>query len=140
MLEKGVQSFIKTVGDEGCYALALCKIAEIYNRLSSGYDAGHAVSAIRKAVEFGLLKPDMTVLDGAKFLEATTESKWTKEYKDAGYVPQKGDYLIAEWFNRRTGLTHFTLEYPVKWDGLKDSVTVKEGKIRSFRLYRTANK
>jgi hypothetical protein len=136
MLENGAQSFIKAIGDEGCYALTLCKVAEIYNRRASGYDAGHAVSAIGKAVEFGFLKPDMTVLDGAKFLEATTESKWAKDYKDAGYTPQKGDYLVAEWFNKRTGLTHFTLEYPVKWDGLKDSVTVKEGAIRSYRLYR----
>jgi hypothetical protein len=84
----------------------------------------------------GFIKPDMTVLDGAAFLKDLTGGKWTKDYKDAGYAPQKGDYLIAEWFNRRTGLTHFTLAYPVKWDGLKDSVTVKEGSIRSYRLYR----
>jgi hypothetical protein len=35
-------------------------------------------------------------MDGAAFLEETTGVKWTKDYKDAGYIPQKGDYLVAE--------------------------------------------
>jgi hypothetical protein len=132
MLENGAQSFIKTVGDEGCYALALCRIAGEFRFMS----AGDAVSAAERGVARGCLKGDMTVLDGAAFLKDLTGVKWTKDYKDAGYIPQKGDCLIAEWFNKRTGLTHFTLEYPVKWDGLKDSVTVREGAIRSCRLYR----
>jgi hypothetical protein len=51
----------------------------------------------------------MTVLDGAGFLEFVSGPKWTKEYKPAGYKPQPGDYLIAEWFNKRTSKTHFTL-------------------------------
>jgi hypothetical protein len=132
MLQNGVQSIIKTIGDEGCYALALCRIAGEFRFVS----AGDAVSAVERGIARGCLKEDMTVLDGAAFLGLLTERKWTKEYRDAGYKPQKGDCLIAEWFNKRTGLTHFTLEHPVKWDGLKDSVTVKEGKIRSYRLYR----
>jgi hypothetical protein len=136
MLDNGVQSFIKTVGDEGCYALTLCKVAEIELKYFS--DAGTVVrDIITSGVETGYIKNDMTVLDGEGFLKKITRGvKWTKEYKEAGYAPQKGDYLIAEWFNKRTGLTHFTLEYPVKWDGLKDSVTVREGSIRSYRLYR----
>jgi hypothetical protein len=135
MLENGVQSFIKTIGDAGCYALCLCKAAEIAG--IKPYCARGAVHLIESAgVVKGFIKPDMTVLDGAAFLKDLTGVKWTKEYKDADYKPQKGDYLIAEWFNKRTGLTHFTLEFPVKWDGLKDSVTVKEGAIRSYRLYR----
>jgi hypothetical protein len=134
MLRNGMQSFIKTIGEEGCYALALCKVAEAYSgRESSG---GGAVNAVGDGVHRGWLKEDMTVLDGAAFLKDLTGVKWTKEYKDASYKPVAGDYLIAEWYNKRTGLTHFTLEYPVKWDGLKDSVTVKEGAIRSYRLYR----
>ncbi|MDR2691220.1 MAG: hypothetical protein LBB73_02825 [Dysgonamonadaceae bacterium] len=136
MINEGVQGFIRTVGEEGCYALTLCKIAEIYNRDKYGHDAGDAVCVIGEGVECGLLKPDMTVLDGAAFLQLLTEKKWTKEYKDAGYKPVEGDYLIAEWFNKRTGKTHFTLEYPAQWNSLADSVTVKEGAIRSYRLYR----
>jgi hypothetical protein len=135
MINEGVQDFIRTVGEEGCYALTLCKIAEIEMEYYS--DAAHSVRDIDAGVREGFIRSDMTVLDGAGFLQKQTRGvKWTKEYRDAGYKPVKGDYLIAEWFNKRTGKTHFTLEYPVKWNSLANSVTVKEGTIRSYRLYR----
>jgi hypothetical protein len=135
MLDEGIQDFIKKVGDEGCYALCLCKIAELHIRHS-----GIAVARIEAGVESGFIAGDMTVLDGAGFLGYMTAQKWTKEYKEAGYKPAAGDYLVAEWFNHRTKLTHFTVEYPVKWNSLKNSVTVKEGSIRSYRLYREVRK
>jgi hypothetical protein len=146
MLNNGIQEFIRTIGDEGCYALCLCKAAEIFGNKIMGVFGGNsyawcaaeAVGRIEKGVECGYIKNDMTVLDGAAFLRQLTGTvkRWTKEYKPAGYKPAEGDYLIAEWFNRRTGKTHFTLEYPEKWNSLRDSVTVKEGSIRSYRLYR----
>jgi hypothetical protein len=129
MLKEGAQDFIKTVGEEGCYALTLCRVAQ-------SVSAGVAVMYIQGGVANGSVKDDMTVLDGAAFLRYMTDKKWTKEYRDAGYKPREGDYLIAEWYNKRTGKTHFTLEYPVKWNSLRDSVTVNEGSIRSYRLYR----
>jgi hypothetical protein len=133
MIKTGAQDFIRTIGEEGCYALTLCKTAELY---VLPMDEPGAFAVIDQGVKKGFIKPDMTVVDGAAFLEYVTGSEWTKEYKDAGYKPVKGDYLVAEWFNRRTGKTHFTLEYPVKWDGMASSVTVREGAIRSYRLYR----
>jgi hypothetical protein len=137
MINEGVQDFIRTVGEEGCYALTLCKIAEINTRRPLECNVGTAVMAIRQdGTEPGCIKPDMTVLDGAAFLQRLTLKTWTKEYKDAGYKPVEGDFLVAEWFNKRTGKTHFTLEYPVKWNSLLNSVTVKEGAIRSYRVYR----
>jgi hypothetical protein len=132
MLNEGIQDFIKKVGDEGCYALCLCKIAELYIHMYSGI----AVARIEAGVKKGYIAEDMTVLDGAGFLGYMTAIEWTKEYKAPDYKPVAGDYLVAEWFNPRTKLTHFTVEYPVKWNSLKNSVTVKEGSIRSYRLYR----
>ncbi|MDR0640081.1 MAG: hypothetical protein LBG27_14495, partial [Spirochaetaceae bacterium] len=76
------------------------------------------------------------VLDGAAFLKMLTGRNWTKEYADAGYKAKPGDWLVAEWYNNRTGKKHFTLEYPQKWNSLRDSVTVREGVIRSYRVYR----
>jgi hypothetical protein len=136
MLINGVQDFIKTIGESGCYALALCKVGELSGGLAGG--AAGAVSAIGRGVNSGYIKADMTVLDAAGFLRQLTLMDWTKEYKPADYKPKEGDYLIAEWHNKRTGYTHFTLEYPEKWDGLKDSVTVREGAIKSYRLCRVA--
>jgi hypothetical protein len=127
---------IATIGATGCYALTLCQAAA----LSCGmqWSMGESVSDIGIGIQRGRIKNDMTVLDGATFISDLTGKHWTKEYKDAGYKPKEGDYLIAEWFNKRTGNTHFTLEYPEKWNSLSDSVTVKEGYIKSYRLYREA--
>ncbi|MDR1469337.1 MAG: hypothetical protein LBT00_08605 [Spirochaetaceae bacterium] len=135
MIEEGAQDFIKTVGAEGCYALTLCRVAEIANA-TEGTDAGTAVSGIDWGTVLGYIKPDMTVADGAAFMKVLTGKEWTKEYQPAGYTPKEGDYLVAEWYNKRTDKTHFTLEYPEKWNSLKNSVTVKEGAIRSYRVYR----
>jgi hypothetical protein len=109
MMKEGIQDFIKTVGEEGCYALCLCKAAEIEGGRPPDWYSEAAVPLIERGVERGCIAPDMTVLDGADFLYTMTVKKWTKEYKPAGYKPQKGDYLNAEWFNNRTGKTHFTL-------------------------------
>jgi hypothetical protein len=138
ILKEGVQQdFIKKIGDEGCYALCLCKVKELHNPYGA-ITPGESVYCIELGIKKGYIKEDMTVLDGAGFLYYSSGSRcrWTKEYKPADYKPVDGDYLIAEWFNKRTGLTHFTLEYPEKWNSLMDSVTVKEGAIRSYRLYR----
>lgn len=134
MLKQGAQDLLSTMGDFACYALSLCKAAELAG--NAGMDAADAVSCVEAGIQAGYIAKDMTVLDGAAFLRLITGLNWTKEYKEAGYKPRAGDYLIAEWFNKRTGKTHFTLEYPEKWNSLSNSITVKEGAISSYRLYR----
>jgi hypothetical protein len=139
-MKQGVQDEIAMIGNEGCYALALVRVAELSDGAIIGFDtaAADAVADVLTGVRDGFIKSDMTVLDAAGFLKHLTGLDWTKEYKDSGYEPKEGDYLLAEWFNKRTGKTHFTLAFPEKWDGLKDSVTVKEGVVRSYRLCRIA--
>jgi hypothetical protein len=132
MIEEGAQDFIKTVGEEGCYALTLCKIAEIS---SIGFDV---LEAIEYGIRKGYIADDMTVKDGAALLTDITKRKWTVEWQPARHQSKEGDFLVAEWYNKGTRLTHFTLEYPEKWNSLKNSVTVKEGAIRSYRVYRVA--
>ena len=127
---------ISTIGAYCCYALTLCRVAEIVNDLLQIGSLGGVVGAIECGVKDGFIKPDMTVLDGAAFLKRLTGKNWTKTWQGAGYVPKEGDYLIAEWYNKQTGKTHFTLEHPEKWNSLENSVTVKEGVIRSYRVYR----
>jgi hypothetical protein len=134
MLESGVQDKIKAIGDSGCYALCLVKIGEIHSGCESSME--FAVGDIEQAVNEGCIGADMTVLEGAEFLGLLTFGGWTETYESADYTPQAGDYAVAEWFNPRTGDTHFTLEYPEKWNSLENSVTVKEGRIRSYRIYR----
>jgi hypothetical protein len=133
-MKQGVQDEIAMVGSAGCYALALVQVGDMVGPFI--HTTGLAAADILVGVRDGFIKSDMTVLDAAGFLKFLTGLDWTKEYKDAGYKPKDGDYLLAEWFNKRTGKTHFTLAFPEKWDGLKDSVTVKEGVVRSYRLCR----
>ena len=136
MIPDGAQDFIAAVGAEGCYALTRCKIAEIVTG-AEWTDTGTAVLGVERGVKAGYIKPDMTVLDGAAFLKMLTGKAWTMFYVVAkDYKPKEGDWLAAEWFNPKTGKTHFTLESPVKWNSLGNSVTVKEGAIRSYRVYR----
>jgi hypothetical protein len=134
MLKQGVQDMISTIGAFGCYALTLCRVAELAGGVKT--NIGTAADDIERAIAAGCIKEDMTVLDGAAFLRRLTLMDWRKDYQPAGYKPREGDYLVAEWYNKRTGKTHFTLEYPEKWNSLADSVTVKEGAIRSYRVYR----
>jgi hypothetical protein len=134
MLKQGVQDRISVIGAYGCYALTLCRVAELAGGVNK--DIGSAAGDIERAIISGCIKEDMTVLDGAGFLRQLTLLDWRKDYQPAGYKPAKDDYLVAEWYNKRTGKTHFTLEYPEKWNSLENSVTVKEGAIRSYRVYR----
>jgi hypothetical protein len=135
-MENGIQDEIKTIGTDGCYALCLLKIAETATDIDMS--TGQAISYIEHGIKDANLKADMTVVDGAAFLGSLTGFKWTKDYAPHGYKPQADDFLVAEWFNPRTGFTHFTLVSPQKWDSLESSVTVKEGFIRGYRVYRQA--
>lgn len=48
------------------------------------------------------------------------------------------DIIIAKWYNQRTNYSHFVLmdkDNKVLWDPLGESVTVKEGYIKDYRLF-----
>ena len=59
--------------------------------------------------------------------------------KPADYLPGKNEYEILEYFNQRTGYIHFVLgngRGECLIDPLGASVTVKEGKVRSKRIFK----
>jgi hypothetical protein len=133
-LEKGVQDIIKNIGTDGCYALCLVKIAGLFEK--TDYTAGQAADLIIGGAEMGFIGGDMTVRNGAGFLQYITGNRWAM--RRSSVAPAQNAPLsatVAEWFNPRTGLTHFTLISPAAFDPLADSVTVKEGAVRSYRVY-----
>jgi hypothetical protein len=136
LIETGVQDRIKTIGTDGCYALCLCKIAE--TALGLRRTAGQTVDLILDGVCAGFFSSDMTVRDGEGFLQYATNVKWSLERTESPPAANPLLFVIAEWFNKRTGFTHFTLREPILFDPLQNSVTVKEGYIRSYRVYRRA--
>ena len=72
------------------------------------------------------------VNDPEAILKLVTNKKYSvkKVYKNPNKI------CIAEFYNERTKFTHFVIVGPtdeVLYDPLEDSVTVKEGKIVSYR-------
>ena len=57
----------------------------------------------------------------------------------ADYPIKPGEYAIAEMFNRRTSFTHFVVidaKHNVVYDPIKDSITAREGVIKTVRILR----
>jgi hypothetical protein len=132
-LDRGVQDAIKSVGEYGCYALVLVRIAGLSQR--TDYTAGQALDLIFNGISSGLIASDLTVRDGVSFLESVTNVKWAMRRSSVAPSQSPSSYVVDEWYNPRTGLTHFTLASPVAFDPLADSITETEGAARSYRVY-----
>ena len=79
-----------------------------------------------------VLEDDGFVLDPEGILKLVTDKRYSikKVYKNPNKI------CIAEFYNERTDFTHFVIVGPtdeVLYDPLEDSITVKEGKIISYR-------
>lgn len=60
-------------------------------------------------------------------------------HESADYKIKSGEYAIAEMFNRRTNFTHFVVideKRKTIYDPIKDSITAREGVIKSIRILR----
>jgi hypothetical protein len=114
----------------GCYALCLVRLSE--RELGVERSSEEAVNLIHEGMKAGFLETDCTVLDASGFMAYLTGARWTKKYGSSReLVP--ADWVIQEWYNPRTKLNHFRL---AGWDPLENSITVKEGFIRSTRILR----
>lgn len=128
-----LQTLFLAAHESSCHFLVLCSIADEY-RYNYGLEYIDLLWAIRTCQSRGLVKSDFYVKDdGCKILSLLTEGKkWTR--KDVEILPliRDNDYTEAEYFNPRTQFTHFRRRY---FDTLRDSVTVKEGYIKQYRIY-----
>ena len=111
----------------------MCSIADEY-RADHGLPYIDLIWAIRTCRSRGLIDDEFYVKDdGTRVLKLLTDGqKWSR--KDVAKLGKVGDndYTEAEWFNPRTGFTHFRRRYV---DTLRDSVTVKEGYVKQYRIY-----
>ncbi len=121
-----IQRELEFIGKYGCYFLCLRKLANQpdYNILAD----------YRQCLALGYIDKECTILQPAKILELFDKKKHkvtkTKVYDECAR------YNIAYFFNERTGLHHFVImrdEDTVFWDPLGDSITVKEGRVESWR-------
>lgn len=133
----GLQTLFLAAHQGACHFLTLCSIADEYRH---DHDMPYVdlIWAIRVCRSRQLIDDEFYVLDdGTNVLKLLTNGKkWTrKDVEKLGEI-RDNDYTEAEWFNPRTGYTHFRRRYV---DTLRDSVTVKEGYIKKYRVYTVHN-
>jgi len=138
----GIQTFLHEAGEAACYALCIAKIAEkITGKAVEPLDA--LLGGIeRKFVYYNWANPDdpdnFYVSDAEKFLSLLTGRRVTVIKTDnANYRPAPNEYVAERWERptAKTVYSHFRLP---DWDSLRDSQTVKYGKLASLRVFRPA--
>ena len=130
---EGLQTLALQLFASGCHFLTLCSIADEY-RYDHGLPYIDLIWAIRTCQERQLIDNEFYVKDnGCKILKLLTDGKkWTRKDVEKLGVIGDNDYTEAEWFNPRTGFTHFRRRY---FDTLDNSITVAEGFIKQYRVY-----
>jgi len=133
-MKPGIQSFMATVGDSGCYALAIMQLAEVSDPISTLMEA-----IDKRFIKFNYNDYDdddnMYVMAPAEMLSWLTGKKWTVTKESATYVPRPGELVVNRWERVKTGAVTAHFRLPV-WDSLVDSQTVKYGTIVSKRVFR----
>jgi hypothetical protein len=73
----------------------------------------------------------------AALLALFAGGRWAVEKAGPDYIPARGEYVVDRWERVKTGTVtgHFRLP---DWDSLRDSQTVRYGKIVSKRVFRRA--
>ena len=129
-MKPGTQSFLKSIGDYGCLALCIIKIAEDYT--GKQFDP---VAVIEKALDNKWLDNDMYVREPTRLMSHLCGGEWEYAHADtlpAGEINDIAFYIERwEWKKPDGASNHFRLR---EWDSLKDSQTVKNGEIVSYRI------
>lgn len=135
------ESVLKSFGNYSCYFLSIMKLAEDFT--GSNFDiftiiticSSHYGANGKPWITFNWDNPNdkanFDVNHPDKVFELLTGIKWSVTKEPVTYKPKHGELVVECWKNGNT--THFRLK---DWDPIKDSITVKEGKLDSFRVFR----
>lgn len=118
----------KLGNNDACHFLCLCSIIHEYRER-----AVDVLGLASHAITEGWLREDYYVRDALAILYYATKKRWVVyNTKDDPGTVKRNQFTELEWYNPRTGYTHFTRKY---LDTLVNSVTVAEGSIKSYRVY-----
>jgi hypothetical protein len=137
----GAQVAAKNIGESGCYFLAILKAGR-----PDAID--EAMGQYWEAIDEGWIDDDCLVkhpgallscLACRKFAGKITPDK-PEGWAPADYQPQPGEIEILRFEVQKTGVTysHFVLgdgKGGVAWDPWPGSLTVKNGKLQSKRIF-----
>jgi hypothetical protein len=136
----GIQTFLQEAGESACYALSIIKIAERITGRSI-----EPVTALVDGIEKKHIRynwndqhdgDNFFVADPAALLSALTGKPVTvRKETNINRGPAPGEYIVQCWERQAVGktITHFRLP---DWDSLKDSQTVKYGRVASLRVFK----
>lgn len=132
MKVNGLQDVLKRIGTDGCYFMSF--VAGMNN---GEVDLNDLVGYYYSLRDKNLIDKNCTVLDNKEFGKYFGYKYSYCPYSENINIDiTKADIVIAEYFNPRTNYTHFVLQINCKnYDSLEDSKTVKEGYIKSLRLF-----
>ena len=126
-----LETICQNINKAGCYMLCLC-----YACFKEERNLEQVLSIYKTLIDYKWMDDDCYIKDPCSILKYFTGNDWKVE-KTHTY-DEGADIKIARFFNKRTGLNHFVLmqdEKTVLWDPIEDSVTVREGRIESWRLF-----
>ena len=144
-MREGIQTFLAELGEGACMALCICELGK------PGLTESEALRLILEGMRRSFIEydeenrdnPDNCFVanrDGLMNL-VTGERGWRSSKENSDYRAKPGERVIEgwEWIERCKDRIikhqHFKL---VKWDPIKNSRTVKNGKIESLRVFRRA--
>jgi hypothetical protein len=134
---EGIQTFLDEGGDAACYALDVLKIAEKATGFKIDVIETLCVCIDKKYIYYNwentLDNNNFFMNDPAAMLSFFTGKKWAVTKESADYAVNPGEYAVDYWQKPDLSPGHFRLP---DWDSLKDSKTVKIGKITSRRVFR----
>lgn len=127
----GLQNKLKKIGEEGCHFLFLMSIIE--RETKQNVDI---ITFYDTCLSKGWIREDLFVNDALVILEHFTKTGWYRYESDSYTVPVvPGTYVEEVWYNPRTKYSHFR---DVSFDTYKNSITVKEGTLTKYYIYKRA--
>ena len=125
---EGIQTVLRKCGESGCLFLSILSIAEEVAGVS--FDL---INTIHICLQKRWITNDFECLDSLAILNYLTGKTWirrevTRLTRDVAY----NEYTIANYFNPRTGIIHRRRR---GYDTIKNSVTVRDGYIKSYYIY-----
>lgn len=132
------QRWFNVLGRYGCYFLSILHAAE---KVTGKYI--DAFAAFMLAMDKGYVKEDCFVTNPAELLIWLTGEKWTMTKEAAGFVcvDAEVEILRYEWQETTELHGHFVVgdgDGGIEYDPYGESLTVKNGKLVSKRIFRKA--
>lgn len=142
-MKEGVQTLLAELGEGACLALCICELGK------PGLTEGEALSLILEGIRRRHIRYDEEdrnnpdncyVADRDALMNLVTgERGWRSSKESPDYRARPQEKIIEGWewkeYAKNRIITHHHFRLP-DWDPIKNSVTVKLGKIESLRVFR----